>query len=182
MHIKFRTRGLKQVIIIFLVTACLFACSEGNYESAGTVAKLSVSFTDSKWDGKKVPKEGQCTNCGGDGLSPPLLVKNVPENTDALIVEYIDKTMGVDHGALRFLISGKSEIMIPSVPEQTYDLPRNVEMESEHNAPIGKAGVYMAPCGCGYNNRYVATILAVKKKASGQKLLLGKGKIKLGRF
>lgn len=173
---------MKHAALIFLAAAYVFGCSDGNYEPAATVVELSVSFTDPKWDGQKIPKGGQCTNCGGDGLSPSLLVNNIPKNTDALIVEYKDKTMGVYHGALRFLISGNSEIHIPSVLEQTYDLPQGVEMESEHNAPIGKGGAYMAPCGCGYNNRYDATILAVKIEKSGQKLLLGKGKLKLGRF
>jgi hypothetical protein len=40
----------------------------------------------------------------------------------------------------------------------------------------------MAPCGCGYRNKYVATIVALNSENSDQKLLLGKGKIKLGRF
>jgi hypothetical protein len=79
-------------------------------------------------------------------------------------------------------ISGKTEFSIPSVPEQTFDLPQGAEMESEHHAPLGIPGAYMAPCGCGYNNKYVATILAIKSEKSGQKLLLGKGKINLGGF
>jgi hypothetical protein len=55
-------------------------------------------------------------------------------------------------------------------------------MESEHTAPLGTPGAYMAPGGCGWNNKYVATIVAIKNDKSGQKLLLGEGKIKLGRF
>jgi phosphatidylethanolamine-binding protein (PEBP) family uncharacterized protein len=152
------------------------------YKSAENVAELTVSFIDQKWDGRNVPKNGQCRNCGGEGLSPPLLVKNIPENTDALIVEFNDKTMPTFHGAIRFQVSEKAEFAIPSVQEQTFDLPQGAEMESEHDAPIGIPGAYMAPCGCGYRNKYVATIVAIKYEKSGQKLLLGKGKIKLGRF
>ena len=83
---------------------------------------------------------------------------------------------------LDFQFSGKTEFSIPSVSEQTFDLPQGAEMESVHHAPLGIPGAYMAPCGCGYNNKYVATILAIKNEKSGQKLLPGKRKINLGRF
>ena len=62
-----------------------------------------------------MPKSGQCTNCGGEGLSPALLVKNIPENADVLIVEFKDKTMNVFHGAIRFPIPEKTEFVITSV-------------------------------------------------------------------
>ena len=174
---------MKEGLLIFLAIICLLACSDRTYKSGESVVKLNISFVDPEWDGKKVPKSGQCTNCGGEGLSPPLLVKNIPPDTDALIIKFRDKSMAVDHGAIRFQTDGKTELVIPSVPEQTFELPHGAEMESEHHAPNGMIpGAYMAPCGCGFNNKYVATILAIKIDKSGQKLLLGKGKIKLGRF
>jgi phosphatidylethanolamine-binding protein (PEBP) family uncharacterized protein len=173
---------MKAVTFIFIAFVCLFACSNSPYQSADDVAELTVSFVDPKWDGKKIPKSGQCKNCGGEGLSPPLLVKNIPKDADFLVFEYKDKTMGVFHGAIRFQISKKTEFAVPSVPEQTFDLPQGVEVESEHTAPIGNPGAYMAPCGCGYNNKYTATIMAIQVETSGQKVLLGKGKIKLGRY
>ena len=40
----------------------------------------------------------------------------------------------------------------------------------------------MAPCGCGLGNKYEAVIMAVKTEKSGQKLLLEKGQITLGKF
>jgi len=173
---------MKNGIFIILAIVCFLACCDGKYKSAKSVAELTISFIDSKWDGRKIPKSGQCTNCGGGGLSPPLLVKNIPKNTDVLIVKFRDKSMAIDHGAIRFQISEKTEFAIPSVPEQTFDLPPGAEMESKHYAPLGSPGAYMAPCGCGFNNRYVATIVAIKNETSGQKFLIGKGKIKLGRF
>jgi len=173
---------MKKGTLIFLAIICLMACSDRTYKSGERVIKLNISFVDPEWDGKKVPKSGQCTNCGGEGLSPPLLVKNMPPDTDALIIKFRDKSMAVDHGAIRFQISGKTKLAIPSVPEQTFNLPQGTETESEHNAPVGLPGAYMAPCGCGYNNKYVATIMAIKTEKSGQNLLVGKGKIKLGRF
>jgi len=179
---EIRYSRMKKETFIFLAILCFFACSDSKYESAENVAELTISFNDPSWDGADVPKRGQCTNCGGEGLSPPLLVKNIPENADVLIVEFKDKTMNVFHGAIRFPISEKMEFVIPSVQEQTMDLPPGAELESVHNAPIGGPGAYMAPCGCGYRNKYVATIRALKSENSGQKLLLGKGKIKLGRF
>lgn len=173
---------MKKGVLIFFSIICFLGCSDGKYESGESVAELAISFLDPQWDGKRVPPIGQCTNCGSQGFSPPLMVTNIPARTDALIIEFKDKTMPTDHGAIRFNISQQTEFSIPSFPEQTYDLPQGAEMETEHNAPIGKPGVYMAPCGCGWNNKYVATIVAIKSETSGERILLGKGKIKLGRF
>jgi len=172
----------KKIGIVLLCAVCFFACSDGRFKSADTVVDLSISFTDTNWDGKKIPKIGQCTNCGGKGLSPPLRISNIPKNTEFLILEFKDKTMVVYHGAVRIPITSNTELTVPSFKEQTYDLPMGIEMEKEHNAPIGAGGVYMAPCGCGYNNKYMAYVFALRKDDSGQIWLLGKGEIKLGRF
>jgi len=174
--------GMKKGVLIILAIFCLFACSDSRYKSAENVAELTISFVDQNWDGKDVPTSGQCKGCAGKGLSPALLVKNIPKNTDVLIVEFIDKTMNIFHGSIRVQVSGKAEIAIPSFQDQTFDLPQGVETESEHTAPIGGSGAYFAPCGCGLRNKYVATIVAIKNENSGEKLLLGKGKIILGRF
>ena len=96
--------------------------------------------------------------------------------------QILNKTMNIFHGSIRVQVSGKAEIAIPSFQDQTFDLPPGVETESEHTAPIGASGAYLAPCGCGLRNKYVATIMAIKNEISGKNLLLGKGKIKLGRF
>jgi hypothetical protein len=173
---------MKKSVIIYLCVACIFACSDSRFESADVVADLSVSFADARWDGKKVPKCGQCTLCDGEGLSPTLIISNIPEGTDFLVVEYRDKTMGVYHGAVKIPIAFDNEYTIPSFHEQTYELPQGIEIESNHLAPIGNPGAYMAPCGCGYNNKYMAYVFAIKRENPGEKLLLGKGKIKLGRF
>jgi hypothetical protein len=177
---------IKRTIILSAI-ACFFACAESKYKPAENVAELSISFVDPKWDGKKVPKSGQCQNCGGEGLSPALLVKNIPKNTNYLIAEFNDKSMpslskGGGHGAIRVKISEKTEFVIPPVQEQTFDLPTGIDTESEHKAPLGKSGAYMAPCGCGNENNYEATIMAIQSEQIGQGLLLGKGKIKLGEF
>ncbi len=50
------------------------------------------------------------------------------------------------------------------------------------NIYLGPYGAYLAPCGCGNENKYEATIMAIKTEKSGLKLLVGKGKITLGRF
>ena len=173
---------MKKGTFTILAIVCFLSCSDSRYKSAENIADLSISFIDQTWDGKKVPTSGQCRSCGGKGLSPALMVTNIPENADALIVEFVDKTMNVFHGAIRFQVSEKAEFVIPSVQEQTFDLPQSAETETEHTAPIGAPGAYMAPCGCGYRNKYMATIVAIKNENSGRKLLLGKGKIKLGRF
>ena len=174
--------------IILLTAAVLFvACSDSKYENAEDVSELSISFNDPQWDGILVPEIGQCKNCGGGGLSPALKVKNIPKEADLLIVEFNDKTMPSlskdgGHGAIRLPISGKGEFVVPAVNEQTFDLPAGIEMESQHRAPLGNPGVYMAPCGCGSGNKYEAEIMAVKSAPSGPGILVGRGKINLGRF
>lgn len=173
---------MKKGAAILIAVACFLACSCSGYKSAENVADLSVSFVDPKWDGQKIPESGRCRSCGGKGFSPALMVRNIPQYTDTLIAEFNDKSAGIFHGAVRFRISQKSEFVIPSVQEQTLDLPQGVEIESEHRAPFGDRGAYMAPCGCGSEYVYEATILAIRTEPSGQKWLLGKGKINLGKF
>ncbi len=175
---------MKKGIIILMAVACFLACSDSKYKPAENVSELTISFVDQEWDHKKVPKSGQCRNCGGEGLSPALLVKNIPKHADVLVVEFNDKSMPAlskngGHGAIRVQIHEKAEFVIPSVQEQTFDLPQGVEIESQHRAPVGKPGAYMAPCGCGNENKYEAIVMAIKNE---QSVLLGKGKINLGRF
>ena len=178
---------MKWKMIVPMVLACFCACSDSRYPPAETVADLAVSFVDPKWDGKNVPQIGQCRNCGGGGWSPALRVKNITKEADVLIAEFNDKSIpGLSkdggHGAIRVHISQTVEFVIPSVEEQTFDLPPGVEVESQHRAPMGKLGVYMAPCGCGNENRYETRILAVENEPDGQKRLAGKGIIDLGKF
>ena len=172
---------MKKGALILLAIVCFFACSDSEYESSEQVAELAISFTDPVWDGADVPEKGQCTNCGGEGFSPPLLVKNIPEDTDVLIVEFHDKSVNVFHGAFRIKVPKKTELVIPSVKE-TAAVPKRVELKIENNAVIGGKAAYWAPCGCGSRNEYVAEIVALKNQSSDQKLLIGKGEIKLGKF
>lgn len=169
-----------RIFLLVLCTLCL-ACSDKN------IAELNISFDDPNWDGEKVPKVGQCRNCGGEGLSPALHIENIPLGADIIMVEFNDKSMpglskGGGHGAIRFKIKNKTEVVVPSIAEQTFDLPEGIEMESQHRAPIGKPGAFMAPCGCGNENKYEATIFALKSTQSGQRLTMAKGKIFLGKF
>ena len=41
----------------------------------------------------KWPKAGQCQNCGGEGLSPAMRIKNIPPEADLIIVIFNDKSM-----------------------------------------------------------------------------------------
>ncbi|MFO7666192.1 MAG: hypothetical protein R6V76_06205 [Desulfobacterales bacterium] len=134
-----------------------------------------------------MPKVGQCKNCGGEGLSPALRIKNIPPEADLIIVEFNDKSMpalskGGGHGAIRLKIENKTELVVPSIAEQTFNLPVGVEMESQHRAPLGKPGAYMAPCGCGNENKYEATIFALKNAELEKRMTMSKGKIFLGKF
>jgi len=173
---------MKKGTLVFIAFFCFLACSRGGCEQAGRAAELSVSFADAKWDGLTIPEIGRCRDCGGEGFSPALLVREIPPGADSIIIEFHDRTLGIFHGAVRFAISRGPEFVVPSFREQTFDLPRGAEMESAHRAPLGRRGAYMAPCGCGDGNLYEAVLLAVGTAESGKKLILGKGKIILGKF
>ena len=185
---KFKGRCEMRGGVLFLIfVTFMVGCSDGKYQSAENVVELAVSFNDAGWDGETVPKAGQCHDCGGGGSSPALRVSNIPAGTDLVVVQFNDKSMpGLSrdggHGAIRFRIDDQTAFVARSVPEQTFDLPEGVEMESQHRAPVGKPGAYLAPCGCGNGNEYEATILALKSAASGKNLVLGKGRIMLGKF
>jgi hypothetical protein len=128
--------------ILFLFLSTLFlACSDTN------VADLNVTFDDPNWDGVKVPKVGQCKNCGGEGLSPALRIKNIPPDTGLIIIEFNDKSMpalskGGGHGAVSFKVENKTEIIVPSIGEQTLIYPRvskwnrSIERRLESQEPI----------------------------------------------
>ena len=72
-------------------TACIvLVASVAMMAGPVSAAKLQVSFTDSSWTGKKIPKGQHCRKFGGDGATPELKVSGIPEGTTAIFVEFND--------------------------------------------------------------------------------------------
>jgi hypothetical protein len=120
-------------------------------------------------------------------MSPALLVSNIPKNTNKLLIEFNEPSyppLSYDggHGAIWVDPKGKTEVTIPSILEETMDLPEGVFLEHKHRAPIGKSGVFFGPCGCGMGESYVAVISAFTVTPDKKKTLLAKTTIELGTF
>lgn len=173
------------MVSLFALTACKQQPSLTEIDSP---APLTVAFADSMWTGDKVPAGMQCKRYGGkDSASPALVVGNIPSGADALIVQfndlsYMPLSKNGGHGSIKVAVpAGASEVTVPSVPGETFDVPAGVEIHKPHRATasgIGK-GAYLPPCSGGKGNKYVADVLAVD---SAKGMILGTARITLGKY
>jgi hypothetical protein len=90
-----------------------------------------LELADSDWDGEKIPDGQQCQRQGGENPSTPeIQVGDIPEGSDAIILEFSDRSFRPmdegGHGKIGFMIpEGTCETVIPSVPGHTFDLPKD---------------------------------------------------------
>jgi hypothetical protein len=155
------------------------------------ILALELSFVDSDWDGKTIPNGQQCQRQGGENPSTPrILVSNIPEGSDAIILEFSDKDYRPmddgGHGKIGFMISkGTREAVIPSIQGHSFNLPNDFFIIQEHQASsFDTAGAYMPPCSGGIGNSYYVTVKAVELLSKEDKtfILLGQGILELGRY
>ena len=155
------------------------------------VQVLHLELADPAWDGLRIPDGQQCLRHGGENPSTPLvLVGSIPENTDAIILEFSDRDFrpmdNGGHGQVGFLITvGTTEMVIPSIPGNTFDLPEDFFLVKEHLAAgVGPAGAYMPPCSGGLNNAYYVTVKAVEVISMEENAfsVLGQGILELGEY
>ncbi|MEJ2115542.1 MAG: hypothetical protein P8X88_05730 [Gammaproteobacteria bacterium] len=60
---------------------------------------MVVSFADATWDGTKIPRGQQCKKFGGNGSTPIFNVDNIPIGTNAVILEFSDRSFFLmNHG------------------------------------------------------------------------------------
>lgn len=151
-------------------------------------ADMTAKITDSKWDGKTVPKGQQCDKFGGKAMSPSLAVSGIPAEADALILAFDDRSYGPmnngGHGQVIYKISkGADSVNVPSVPPHTFDLPNGFTMLAAHRAPTwDTAGAYMPPCSGGNGNEYVVVVKAVIMKGDNVGKMLIKTDVPMGRY
>jgi hypothetical protein len=155
------------------------------------VQALDLAFADSDWDGAEIPAGQQCSRQGGENPSTPSIhVGSIPAGTDAIILEFSDRTYAPmnngGHGKIGVEISrGTNEAVIPSVPGHTFELPQGFFLVEEHRAPsFDTAGAYMPPCSGGAGNSYYVTVKAVQVLSKEDKsfALLGEGVLDLGKY
>ena len=161
------------------------------YIPVANPTKLQISFADSDWNGKQVPTGQRCQRFGGSNPSTPrLMIKGIPPGTNVIIMEYSDMFWppmnNGGHGKIGYKISENTkEIIIPSVPGHSFDLPEGFFIVSPHQAPEwDKAGAYMPPCSGGAGNSYYVIVNAVYQSTPESKefKLLGHAALELGSY
>jgi hypothetical protein len=156
--------------------------------SAYAANTLNASLIDSAWNSKKVPDGQQCEKFGGNGSTPKIRVHDIPSGTNAIIMEYSDRSyQPMDlggHGKFAYRIKDNvSEIDVPSVIGHTFRLPESFFLIEAQRAPSwDKAGAYLPPCSGGKGNEYYVTIKAVKEIDGGIREVLGQTEVSLGQY
>jgi hypothetical protein len=185
-----RSQSFLVMLLFISFTSFLTACvTTEKHKPESNLVTLRVSFADPLWDGKTIPEGQQCNRFGGDGATPRLTVKNIPSGTNAIIMEYSDRDWPQmddgGHGKIGYRIPLRTtEVTIPSVPGQTFDLPDGFFLVEAHRSTRGVAGAYKPPCSGGWGHSYYVTVKAVYDASSKneESRLLGKAKIELGKY
>ena len=181
-----------RLFVMGMALALLAACqTTGEYEPvAPELPQLKVTFGDTAWDGKTVPKGQHCRKFGGSGNTPALVVEGVPAEANALIIEFNDRSYAPlsangGHGKIRIPVSGGGKVMVPSAPGETAEMPDGMFLEARNRASGSYAAPgYLPPCSGGRGNAYFAEIKAVYKgmKEGEKGKLFAEGAIELGRY
>jgi len=175
--------------LIMIALGSLMGCAGSKQElKIDPQVQLTVRFRDAGWDGLEIPVAGRCGDCGGGGRSPALRIGGLPVEANEVVVEFNDLRIpdlaeNGGHGTLAVATGGKSEVVLPSVREETMSLPHGVRSVRKHRCVFWghKGGAYKAPCGCGQGNEYVATVLAIRRNGDSS-VVLAQTEIALGLF
>jgi len=184
---------MKNILSIAISCLALAACQTSSTYVPGSdkLPELKVSFADPLWNGKKIPVSQVCSLYGGEASTPKLRVANVPDDANAIIIEFNDRSYAPlsyngGHGKIGFWLEGDSDpVTLKSVPAESQTLPNPafIEANSRGRGRYAKPG-YLPPCSGGQGNAYFAKIKAVYKAKdnAAQNKLLATGQIELGRY
>lgn len=150
-----------------------------------SAANFSAEFVNKKWNNSEVPKEEVCSNYNTRaGKTPAISLSHIPKGTNKIILAFSDETFSGmrngGHGVIAYKIPKlTSSITVPSIKGETFDIPKNFSIVTEHRGgKFGKKeGAYLAPCSGGKGNTYSVIIKAVDdsdKTLSSTSLTLGK--------
>jgi hypothetical protein len=134
-----------------------------------SASQLSAKFVDDMWNKAEVPKTEVCSNFNDKaGSTPSIELSNVPAMATKIVLAFSDETFKgmVDggHGVIAYKIAkNSSNVTIPSIKGETFDLPENFSSVIKHRGgKYGKTeGAYLAPCSGGKGNTYSVLIKAV---------------------
>jgi len=173
---------------LLVLASVLSGCDTFEYQLADRVAELQVSLADPAWDGYAIPEGQQCKKFGGHGATPLLKVSGIPDEANAVIVAFSDRSWFLmDHGGhgMIGLWTGRlhNSIEIPVVAGESFDLPKGMFLEQAHQGGRGEPGAYLPPCSGGRGNRYFAEVAAVYKGTGDEPTqLLASGEVFLGHY
>ena len=162
--------------------AILLACFFLTPVSGAHSSELKIVHTDPEWKNGKgdVPLKGRCAyRGGGDDLSPPLRVSEIPENAVFLRLMFTDDYFGQEggHGNLLLKLSGKQKVIeIPSFSGTS--LPKNIIEGNGHHCSGCGSSDYLGPCSGGRYHLYRVNIYAL----DANKNAISRGTVTLGRF
>lgn len=176
--------------VFFSLAISLTGCGVTDYQQSSTLQTLKVSLTDTQWDGKTIPNGQQCRKYGGDGHSPTLTVDHIPQGTEALIIEFSDRSWSPmnhgGHGKLGIrLTPQQQQVIVPSIASETFELPdKNLFIFHAHRGGRGEPGAYLPPCSGGRGNEYFADVKAVRNVDIDKQTaeLLGEASLYLGKY
>ncbi len=177
---------------VLLIILFLILTSSVNAEqviSASDVIEMHLSFADANWDGKVIPEGQQCREFGGNGASPRIKIKGIPPQANNLVLEFSDATYkpcdNGGHGVINYQLSkGSKQIIVPSIPGQTFNLPKGFSLIKEHCGAnlMMERGAYIGPCP-GIGNLYYVTVKALYRKDEySDSKLLGVGRLNIGTY
>jgi len=182
----------RTAIVAVLFIGCALLGTEGVvWGASGEPARLQVSFVDPAWNGETIPAGQQCLRFGGKHPSTPrLMVRGIPPGANAIIMEYSDRSYATmddgGHGMIGYRIpEGTKEVVVPSVPGHSFDMPEGFFVVSPHRVPgWATAGAYLPPCSGGKGNHYYVTVKAVSQPSPGSAefTVLGQGSLELGTY
>ncbi|MEA3290621.1 MAG: hypothetical protein U9Q04_10630 [Campylobacterota bacterium] len=160
------------------------------YEVLPNKVDIKAKFADAKWDGNRVPKDEICSDYNKNGgHSPKIMITNLPKDTNKIILSFNDESVQRmnhgGHGVVGYKVANSStNVTIPSIKGETFNLPVNFTSENAHNGgQFGKTpGAYLPPCSGGRGNTYSVNIEAIQEFGSDEKkpMLLGDTKLKMG--
>ena len=178
---KFLTQFFMVAAMALLLAACV---SEPQVPQA-PLAPLQVSFADSKWTGRIIPREEVCNRFNTrPGNAPSILVSGLPAATVTIELSFNDISARSvfnhgGHGVIHYLLPtpGANEVVIPSFPGQTSKLPGGFSVKRHFTSEAWDTGSgYLPPCSGGQGNTYTVDIRALDAQGARiaeAKLVLG---------
>ena len=148
--------------------------------SLSSASELTVIHTDPEWKNGEgdVPKKGICSKHWGKNLTPSLKVNGIPGASKYLRFLFTDDDYGNEggHGNFTLQLSGQSTVEIPSFADGS--LPPNMTGGKGHHCFDCDETDYLGPCSGGKGHTYRVNVYA----HDGEKNVLAKGTVKLGKF